>query len=289
MRCLLLIIIAFGFSCNEPLSHYQSVVSSDFMEYWNDGNAEITTYEVTQERYGAHRKGEQVSIFVTEPFSRLKQVKIDRYECRNPNHQAVLKLNTIRRFKTGIYDYSVMQSVFSPLDASPALKSTTTIQDWCGQVFAQCNRKAGGYQIQAYSYFEADGDWKSMVQAEFTEDALWSAIRINPDFRSSAVVMMLPSVAFLQLEHVTFEPQKAHIELVKDSLVSNLVLTYEQLPRRVVVQFETNFPHRILGWTEVYRGKLLSEGKIKKSRKSRYWEEHDISHALFRDSLDLSF
>ena len=45
--------------------------------YWYQGKAELSTYDVEQERYGEMRKAEQVNIFVTEDFSKSKQVKLD--------------------------------------------------------------------------------------------------------------------------------------------------------------------------------------------------------------------
>lgn len=82
-----------------------------FNAYWYAGKAEISSYNVTQERYGEIRQAEQVNIFVTEDFSASKQVKLDNPAGGDP--VPVLKLNSIRRFHTGIYDYSIMQSSFT--------------------------------------------------------------------------------------------------------------------------------------------------------------------------------
>ncbi len=51
-----------------------------FGDYWYQGKAELTSYDLEQVRYGEKREGEAVLIFVTEDFSKSKQVKLD-----NPN------------------------------------------------------------------------------------------------------------------------------------------------------------------------------------------------------------
>ncbi|HNE28393.1 MAG TPA: hypothetical protein PLW66_04460, partial [Saprospiraceae bacterium] len=117
-------------------------VDTGFNHYWFQGQAEIAVYEVQQDRYDSIRPAQEVMVFVTEDFSERKQVKLDAPEQAGADRVPVLKLNAIRRFHTGIYDYSLMQSVFTPLDAARhpfTLKTSTTVQDWCGQVFAQMN------------------------------------------------------------------------------------------------------------------------------------------------------
>jgi hypothetical protein len=50
---------------------------SKFNEYWYAGKAEITSYTLTQVRYGEIHTGIAVNIFVTEDFLPKKQVKAD--------------------------------------------------------------------------------------------------------------------------------------------------------------------------------------------------------------------
>jgi hypothetical protein len=45
----------------------------------------------------------------------------------------VLKLNAVRKFQTGIYDYSVLTSTFARTAAGfPVAKLSFSIQEWCG-------------------------------------------------------------------------------------------------------------------------------------------------------------
>ncbi len=87
-----------------------------FEGYWSKGQAEITSYVLDQSRYGEIHPGNAVLIFVTEDFSRSRQVKLDRPERAGEDRARVLKLNLTKKFATGVYPYSLMSSVFTPLD-----------------------------------------------------------------------------------------------------------------------------------------------------------------------------
>ena len=114
-------------------------LSQEFKEYWYAGQAELTSYELTQERYGELRRGTAVTIFVTEDFLPEAQVKADRYSKKNI---PILKLNNTKKFLTGIYPYSIMTSSFVPVDREMhALKVTHSMQEWCGHVYVQLNNR----------------------------------------------------------------------------------------------------------------------------------------------------
>ena len=49
----------------------------DFKNYWYQGKAEVASYKLEQARYGEMRDGHAVLVFVTEDFSKSKQVKLD--------------------------------------------------------------------------------------------------------------------------------------------------------------------------------------------------------------------
>ena len=111
----------------------QRTVSSknhSFASYWYDHGAEISHYSVQWRQYGHMRKGKAILIYVTEPFWPEKQVKNDTYQKVNQSPKKpdsstpsppveqpipILKLNMINRFRTGLYDYSIMQSIFTPI------------------------------------------------------------------------------------------------------------------------------------------------------------------------------
>ena len=64
-------------------------------------------------------------------------------------------------YRTGIYPYSLMTSVFSPVDTEGVQfpeKITMSTQEWCGHVFTQMNLKWNGYRTRSFSYFEGEHD-----------------------------------------------------------------------------------------------------------------------------------
>lgn len=260
-----------------------------FNEYWFAGKAEICSYDVTQERYGEIRQAEQVNIFVTEDFSRAKQVKLDDPADVPADRVPVLKLNAVRRFHTGIYDYSILQSTFTPLNGLPCLKATTSVQDWCGQVFSQLNLGSGGYRYRGFSYFEGEGDQDLQLPVAQLEDALWARVRLNPFAIGTGKALLIPSALYSRLRHRPLAAHNAVIQLVKGAKESVLTVQYSDIPRTLSIRFETAFPHKISAWEETYEGKIASKGVLKAYRMSAYWQEHDNLHAPLRDSLNLRF
>ena len=87
--------------------------STEFNAYWFNNEAELTSYQLEQARYGEIHKGNAVLVYVTEPFSVEKQVKAD---APTPNDYTILKLNFVKKFNTGIYPYSMMSSFFLPIN-----------------------------------------------------------------------------------------------------------------------------------------------------------------------------
>ena len=132
----------------------------DFYAHWADGKAEISSYEVVQPRYGELRQGYGVMIFVTENLHRQTFIKAD-----SPTPEAdqfyALKLNHILKFTTGIYDYSVMTSVFSQVAGErhpfELRRISFSAQEWCGQVLDEALFRNGQINGHIGSYFASEG------------------------------------------------------------------------------------------------------------------------------------
>ena len=86
--------------------------AQDFWKHWGDGRAELNGYRLVQPRYGSPRAGTAVYVFVTEDFSDALRVKADPGKHSAGDVFPVMKLNAVRDFQTGIYDYNVMTSTF---------------------------------------------------------------------------------------------------------------------------------------------------------------------------------
>jgi hypothetical protein len=93
----------------------------------------------------------------------------------------VLKLNATKNFKTGIYPYSIMQSTFQPVyTKSQPLKISASIQEWCGHVYTQLNKRSNTFKYTGHSYFEGEADTSLDLPQVFTENEIWTTIRMNP-------------------------------------------------------------------------------------------------------------
>lgn len=144
---LLLLVVACSPSQSQDKSTHR--LPSGFNDYWYAGEAEITSYELQQARYGEIHAGEAVLVFVTEPFSKSMQVKLDNWRDESEDNVSVMKLNMMKKFLTGIYPYSMMMSTFIPVSADKypdPFKVTTSSQEWCGHTWMQltCKKKIIG-------------------------------------------------------------------------------------------------------------------------------------------------
>jgi len=261
--------------------------SSDFADYWYQGEAEITSYTLRQARYGEIREGNAVLVFVTEPFLEKEQVKAD-----DPNiaSTTVLKLNATKNFVTGIYPYSIMTSTFFPVDGnSHALKVTNSVQEWCGQVYAQLNNRKK-FHIKAHSYFETEGDQEFTIDKAPLENEVFTQLRINPNSLPTGNITMVPSFEFTRLMHKPIKAYTAEASLTKGETLSTYQVFYPELERELRIAFSTKFPYAIESWEETYKNggkKLTSTAKKNKSIKSAYWTKNRTEHVSLRDSLGL--
>ncbi|MCZ6675033.1 MAG: septum formation inhibitor Maf [Verrucomicrobia bacterium] len=263
-------------------------------DYWSSGLAEISRYELKQARYGAIHSGDAILLFVTEPFSASAQVKDD--SGRDPSAVPVLKLNAFKRFETGVYDYSIMTSVFSRMDdkkSLPTFKVTTSVQDWCGQVFNQWNQRDQLWETELRSYFQSDGDVDLELPLVPHEDGIWNRLRLNPDSLPTENFEMIPSSAFLRLKHQAIQPYAVTAKLSSVSKGRRTYsLTYPDLNRSLEIEFEAKAPYEIIGWSESYpdRGDKILTTTARRTHQLRsyYWEQNQPSHLKLRKKLGLN-
>ncbi|MEQ8910641.1 MAG: septum formation inhibitor Maf [Vicingaceae bacterium] len=281
---------------------FKNQSSEEFNAYWYQGKAELNSYDLTQSRYGEKRKGDAVLVFVSEDFLIDPQVKKD-YPTEQPS-SSVLKLNFIRKFVTGIYDYSLMSSVFTPIHQEKVygpIKTTSSSQEWCGQSWLQLNQRSGGYEVAGYSYFQSEGDIRRVLKNHHLEDGLWNQIRIQPDLIPEGEVEMIPASQFLRLRHHEIKAYTATLSKsnYKDSLISghklqSLSVDYPSLDRQLEIIYEKEFPHRIKAWRESYQVGLGEKAKLmqttatlKANIMSDYWNKNSLSDSSLRKRLRL--
>ena len=222
-------------------------------------------------------------LYEQEPFLNKEQVKANRASSASTD---IIKLNYTKSFNTGIYPYSIMQSVFSPLTQQPhALKVTATTQEWCGQTFMQLNNRAS-FSITSHSYFEGEADQQITLTKNLLENELWVKLRINPITIPKGTLEVIPDFSFLRLSHKPIESYEATVSqrLKNDTLITSL--KYTQLDRELKIYQDKTFPFQILKWQEIEKTGV-SEARLQKSLKIEYWNKNANRFKFLRDSLGL--
>jgi len=291
------------FGCEPSVSQQAATtLSKGFNDYWYAGVAELTSFELSQARYGEVHKGTSVLVFVTEPFSKGKQVKLDNWRDRSEDNVSVLKLNMTKKFLTGIYPYSMMMSTFTPVsfDKYPnTFKVTTSSQEWCGHTWMQLNLEQNQYGLKGFSYFESEGDINTQFDKVTLEDELWTRIRQNPNALPTGKMKLLPSTFYLRLKHREATPKQAELSLEKlgESEYGNqphMQYSINYKDRSLNIYFEQDFPHTILGWEETYVSgfgsaeALTTTAKRINTIQSPYWGKNSNSDRRIREELGLS-
>jgi hypothetical protein len=272
--------------------------SNQFSSYWFQGKAELNSYELTQARYGELRQGEAVLIFVTEDFSESKQVKLDDPSANAKDAVKVLKLNRTRKFNTGIYPYSMMESVFTPLDRNNypnSVKVTTSSQEWCGHTFSQFNLDGNKFNFSGKSYFESEGDEETNVKTALLESELMNIIRLDNERIPTGEIEIIPSGFFSRLTHQELKVLKANASMVETEQGTKVLeLNYSEVERKVRIEFSSEFPFEILGWEETYKSGFGNKAKLmttkavkKKTILFDYWTKNHLKDSTYRNELML--
>lgn len=245
---------------------------AEFWAYWGDGRAELNGYRLTQPRYGQARSGSVVHVVVTEPFSYEERVKAD--PGRHPDRDVfqVLKLNAVRDFQTGIYDYNYMTSVFMAVSPHPKVrvgqptKLTFSGQEWCGMVFEQLTYERRRVDQHRFSYFDGEGETRSALphpEDALTMDALPMFLRGlvsgAPLKRgASRPASFLPSVERTRMVHRTLEWTKGvlaraaapkKVELPAGTFEVDTYSVSLENGDRYAFFVEVAYPHRLVKWT----------------------------------------
>jgi hypothetical protein len=262
-----------------------SAGADDFWAHWGDGKAELNGYRLTQPRYGEKRSGVAVLVFVTEDMSDSLRVKADPGKHPASDVYPVLKLNSIRDFQTGIYDYNVMTSTFARVSAGwPLAKVSFSSQEWCGHVYHQILPRNGRIAGEFHSYFDGEADGKEdleMPKDGVFEDELpillrgWGTVYMKPG--ESRTVPVLPRLMTARLDHKALAWGRGKIaRSAEPSTVTVPAGTFRVETWTVAVeggptstyQFETASPYRLVRWS-VDTGE---EGLLLKSTRLAYWK-----------------
>ncbi len=256
-------------------------LTEEFKSYWYNNTAEITSYSLEMERYGEMREGTAVLIYVTEDFLANEQVKANR---RDEETIPILKLNSTKNFMTGIYPYSMMSSTFYPvLTESHALKVSTSIQEWCGNTYAQINNR-NAFEITSHSYFQHEADQNFNLEKTWLEDEFWTLLRIDPAALPTGEITVIPSLEFTRLRHKTIQPMRTIATFTEEETVFNYSLYYPSLERTLTIKFQKEAPFVIEEWEEQieeYTSKAIKMGQIQ----ADYWNNTSNTEESMREEL----
>ena len=286
-------LLIFGLvACQSPgqsATHIRPAVDPAFWQHWSDGQAELAGYSLTTSRYGETRNGFAVSIFVTETLDHATRVKTAAPQ--DGAHYPVMKLNLIRDFQTGLYDYNTMLSVFVPLaqnDFLPARhvsKISFSSQEWCGHVYHQLTFERGKIQETIHSYFQNEADQNRLINTAphvLSEDALllWARGMSGPQLApgEQAIVPVVTSLSRARLNHQKVQTTRANLarDLEPKKLKTDVGEFSAQRYTASVeggpnweIWVESDFPNRLLKW-ETSAGE---RGILRGIFRSDYWNK----------------
>ncbi|GAA4835376.1 hypothetical protein [Algivirga pacifica] len=267
-----------------------------FGEYWYKGEAELSTYTLQQARYGEIREGIAILIQVTEPFDHKQMVKADQPDHDSKHIQNVLKYNLIKRFTTGIYDYSQMMSVFTALEAEfvPAsYKVAYSNQDWCGQYYTEMLNEKKALKVSHSSYFSTTPQKPYSLNKAYLEDELFNLIRINPTSLPQGEIIMIPGMMASEMIHQSIEEQEVEVTLsdrADNATQYAYAVVYKEVPRRLTIFFDKQPPYIIRGWEEVTTSggkQMRNKAELQKQLWTPYWNQNAVKDESLRKQLGL--
>lgn len=261
-----------------------------FWNYWGDGRAELAGYDLTFPRYGEERAGTAVAIFVTETFSNDVRVKADPGQHAPAAEFPVIKLNLVRDFPTGIYDYNMMTSAFVALvgindrPAGAPTKVSFSSQEWCGNVYSQLLFDANTMRHTLHSYFDGEADRSERIEAPpdaMSEDALllWARGLAAPALApgASREVPLVRSLAVARVRHQPVVVGRATLSrsaatrrttVPAGTIEADVFTVAMDGGRTWTIDVEHAAPHRIVKWetSDGEKAELLAADRLK------YWE-----------------
>lgn len=277
-----------------PPSEYWSQITKKFQGYWYQG-AEVSRFQLEQARYGELHKGDAILIFVTEDFLTDKQVKSEIG--KSPVAVPILKLNLVRKFNTGIYPYSIMSSIFTPVNRPKyfrSLKATTSIQEWCGHTYTQFNLRNNEYNVLVHSYFMDEADQHYTLASAQLEDEIWTLIRMDPQSLETGNIELIPGSQFSRLKRINQKVQKATASLTEDNNLNIYSIEYNEIPRKLTIKFKKAFPYEIMAWEEISSRDKGPHKKVLTTRAMRthimlidYWNKNSVADSVLRERLGL--
>jgi hypothetical protein len=286
-------------SCSHEPAPAVPRTDGEFETLWYDGQAEVAGYVWKGSRYGEMRTGEAVAIFVTETIGADTHVKLD--DPYKGDGVTVLKLNLVRDFQTGIYDYDTTTSVFAEVGAFRPLRVTFGSQEWCGHVHEVLD-VGKKLSLDIRSYFEGESSETTLAWKDgaLLGDHLFVWLR---GLRGAPLAPgETKEFAYLadgferRLRHAKAEWQTVKVtratasasESVPAGTFPAIVYTLAASDGRSGrAAYEEAYPHRLLSWSWSRGGEVLDSATLTGSRRLKYWKLQAEGQESLRAELGL--
>jgi hypothetical protein len=285
-----------------PGTTAQTGADDDFAARWYDGQAEVNGYRWSGTRYGELRTGEAVAIFVTETMSAKDHVKVDRPEEHEGDVLTVMKLNLVRDFQTGLYDYDTMTTVFARVEDLAPVKLSFASTEWCGNVYEELDVRPTDVQVDVKSYFQDETTSGTLVNKQdgIVGDQLLVWLRgLRGPVLALGESRTLPYLADAferRLRHseigwgeigVTLRPELERVEVPAGAYSAHVYELAAADGRSGTVAIGAEAPHLLLSWEWRREDEVLDAGVLTGSARLKYWELQSTSAEQVRTKLGL--
>ena len=240
-------------------------------KYWEDGLAEVATYEAERTVYKKKRQFAYTLITVKEEFNQQFNVKTDDYK-RNDLFP-VMKVNAFCQIPADQYPYHYLTSLFFRRDQPVALfKMTSSSQEWCGNTFKAIIDDGVNLKQSYNSYWDQQGvGTRDLRRDVLLEDALPYTLRTlrfaqHPSFDCVVMDFQQTSKAAAPVYY------KAHLATTEAAAAEAAAPAWRvavQLApdRQNVYWFAKAYPNTLLRQT-TWDGRSL---RLKSQRRYAYW------------------
>ena len=188
----------------------------------------------------------------------------------------------------------MLQTTLQPLnntnDSLPrAIKTSTSIQEWCGHAFEQWNQNADGWDQQIFSYFQSTGDREQQFTTVWLEDELWTRIRIDPQQLPTGKFDIVASSLYRRFSHQAATPLPAVARWTAVDGADELiyVLYYPTIDRTLQIRIANTFPYHVKGWMDQV-GEQTTTTTHRATIYSPYWQFNRPDDRQLRIQLGLS-
>ncbi|GAB3765581.1 hypothetical protein [Spirosoma pomorum] len=226
--------------------------SPAFTAYWPLHKSELNYYRLNQAQDGRLHTGRATVTFTSDTTSIEKASPFPAFST-----------NLGRTFSVGRNEYSLATSISTPINNPSfprSLQALSTEQSWTGQRVIQLMLQADGYQISTDSTGAPNKGY--IVDPVVLEDEIWNLIRVNPAKLPVGKVTLLSGSLTAQLRRRKLRPLLAQASLgdyegvlYPGDYLQAYTLKYPTNDRTLTIIFERLFPHRIMGWEEIYQSK----------------------------------